>query len=364
MSYGKFLRPILFRLPAEAAHELGVDALKIALGTRVARRMAALRFAAETVGAVSLFGLQFHNPLGLAAGFDKNAAAVDQLAALGFGFIEVGTVTDQPQKGNPKPRLFRLPADRALINRLGFNNAGADAVAEKLGKIDRECIVGVNIGRNRTVPNEEAVENYLAAFEKVHPLADYIAVNVSSPNTPDLRDLQKSESLDALIDALQRRNLELGKKPLLLKISPDLAENELNDVVDICLERSVDGLIAANTTLRREGLLSGNHLVELDGGLSGRPLQQPSNTTIARIFVHSKGKLPVIGVGGIFSAQDAFDKIAAGASLLQAYTGFIYGGPSFAGSINRGLKVVLKQNGFASLSDAVGIRAGEIAILR
>jgi dihydroorotate dehydrogenase len=346
--YEKIIRPMLFSLPAEAAHELGIEALKLGLGAKVEAS------ALPDFGELERFGLKFRNPLGIAAGFDKNGVVVDQLASLGFGFVEVGTVTYEPQKGNDKPRLFRLPQDQALINRLGFNNDGAEAVAARLSKPDRKCIVGVNIGKNKDVPNEEAVENYLNCFDIVHPIADYIAVNVSSPNTPGLRELQQADSLERLLTALQDRNAELGRKPLLVKIAPDLSDAEIEAVTDAGLRLKIDGIIATNTTVSRDNLKTENPERFGIGGLSGKPLSVRSNEVISKIFAFSNGKLPIVGVGGIFSARDAFAKISAGASLVQAYTGFVYGGMSFPRDVLLGLAAILRQKGFQSLDEAVG----------
>lgn len=339
------IRPVMFGLDAERAHEIGITALKLGLGNF------GLPSDKAEFGEIDRFGLKFANPFGVAAGFDKNGVIVNQLASLGFGFVEAGTVTFEPQPGNPKPRLFRLPEDQALINRLGFNNDGAVVIAERLKKLDRKCIVGVNIGRNKEVPNEEATENYLKCFEVIHGVADYVAVNISSPNTPNLRELQQAEGFAELIRALQRRNTELGSKPLLVKIAPDLNDGEIEAIVDIALQYELSGVIATNTTISRDGLKSTN--VE-SGGLSGKPLMKRSTDVISTIFRYSKGKLPIIGVGGIFSAEDAFAKIAAGALLLQAYTGFVYGGPWFARDINTGLTALIKERGFKTLDDAVG----------
>ena len=344
----KLIRPIAFGLDAERAHELGLEALRLGLAAPFAIDETA------NFGEIERFGLKFANPLGIAAGFDKNGVVVNQLASLGFGFVEVGTVTYEPQHGNPKPRLFRLPEDQALINRLGFNNHGAAVVAERLRKLDRKCVVGVNIGKNKNVPNEEATENYLASFDLVHPVADYVAVNISSPNTPNLRELQQANSLAQLLGALTARNAELGSKPLLLKIAPDLAESEIEPIVDICLRYEIDGVIATNTTISRDGLKTPDASKFGAGGLSGRPLESRSTEVISLIYKYSKGKLPIVGVGGIFNDEDAFAKIAAGASLLQAYTGFVYGGPSFALDVNAGLASILKERGFESLDQAVG----------
>ena len=363
--FKKLIRPALFRLDAERAHELGIDALKLGL----ARPFIPMRPPADLgpvqFGSIERFGLKFPNPLGVAAGFDKNAAVVDQLASLGFGFVEVGTVTFQPQKGNEKPRLFRLREDQALINRLGFNNEGAATVAERLQKIKRSCVTGVNIGKNKEVPNEEAAENYLKNFDLIHGAADYIAVNISSPNTPNLRELQRPENLEELIGSLQKRNGELSNsgstgnkdtylKPLLVKIAPDLSEAEIEMIVGTCLSLGVSGIIATNTTISREGLKTAGVKSIGPGGLSGKPLRGRSNEVVRAIFRHSKGKIPIIGVGGIFSGQDAFDKIAAGACLVQAYTGFIYRGPTFARDVNTELAGLMKTRGLKSLEELIG----------
>lgn len=347
--WNKLIRPALFALDAEVAHELGMKGLRSGFSRSFAGK--APKF---DLGPIQRFGLQFSNPLGMAAGFDKDGVAVNQLADLGFGFVEVGTVTLKAQPGNPKPRVFRLPKDKALINRLGFNNDGAEAVAGRLRKLDRKCVVGVNIGKNKDVPNEEAVQNYLATLEIIHPVADYIAVNISSPNTPNLRELQRSDSLEGLVRALQSRNRELGAKPLLVKIAPDLSEQEIEAAVDICLRHEVSGIIATNTTISRTGLETTRVERIGAGGLSGRPLAKRSTEVIAAIYKYSRSNLPIIGVGGMFDANDAFEKIAAGATLLQAYTGFVYGGPGFAHQINSGLLRLLKERGFGKLDEAVG----------
>lgn len=359
--WDKLVRRAMFRMEAEPAHELGMKALRSGL---------AAPFYADArsfgTGPVHRFGLEFANPVGIAAGFDKNAVAVNQLASLGFGFVEVGTVTFKPQMGNPKPRMFRLPEDRALINRLGFNNEGAAVVAERLSGIKRICVVGVNIGKNKDVPNEEATENYLASFRLLQPLADYVAINISSPNTPNLRELQRSENLDELLGELQHANWDISgqqeagrsssarPKPLLVKIAPDLSEAEIEAAVDTCRKHDVSGIIATNTTTGRSGLRTPNVAKMGAGGLSGRPLTTRSTEVVSAIFKYTKGNLPIIGVGGIFNAQDAFEKIAAGASLVQAYTGFIYGGPTFARDVNEGLANLLKEKGFSSVDEAVG----------
>lgn len=352
--YKSIIRPALFKLPAETVHELGIEALRLGLAGSVEPAPQAY----DKFGAIERFGLTFANPLGIAAGFDKNAMVVNQLQRLGFGFVEVGTVTYQSQPGNPKPRMFRLPADNALINRLGFNNDGAVKVAGRLKSLKRNCVLGVNIGKNKDVPNDEATENYLRCFDLIYEYADYVAVNISSPNTPHLRELQKSESLIELLGALQKRNRELSGdsaiKPLLVKIAPDLTDAEIESIVDIALSYELAGIIATNTTIAREALKTKDVVGIGAGGLSGRPLTKRSTEVVSRIFRYSKGKIPIIGVGGIFNAQDAFDKIAAGASLIQAYTGFVYGGPRFARDLNTGLAEILADRGFSSIDDAVG----------
>jgi dihydroorotate dehydrogenase len=343
----------MFSLDAERAHELGMLVLRSGVLPNYAEQIVD-----DEILETEVFGLRFANPLGMAAGFDKNAVAVDALARLGFGFVETGTVTIRPQPGNEMPRLFRLPKDKALVNRLGFNNKGAKAAAENLRRSERKCIIGVNIGKNKDVPLEEAAENYLQCFEAVHGVADYIAVNISSPNTPGLRELQKGESLEELLRVPQTRNTELGTKPLLVKIAPDLTEAELEAIADGCVGHNIAGMIATNTTIGRDGLLTDPAFVERigAGGLSGKPVFDISNRVIETLYKKTSGKMPIIGVGGVFTAEDAFRKIAAGASLVQAYTGFIYGGPSFAKNILKDLARILKEKGFNSINEAVGIR--------
>ncbi len=339
----------MFRMDPERAHELGVASLKAGLARPYYRKCASGAF-----GTIERFGLKFANPLGLAAGFDKNGEVVTPLASLGFGCVEVGSVTLEAQPGNARPRLFRLPKQQALINRLGFNNDGAEAVADRLRLIEKASIVGVNIGRNRSVPNDEAVENYVACLRIVHEVADYIAVNVSSPNTPELRDLQQEASLSQLLEALNVANDELGAKPLLVKVAPDLSRAEVEAIADICLSIGISGVIATNTTITRPGIDEAVSKCIGNGGLSGRPLKEMSRNIVKTIYKLTKGKLPIIGVGGIFTAEDAFESIAAGASLVQAYTGFIYGGPSFPHDVCAGLAEILSSRGFKSLDEAVG----------
>ena len=354
--YEKLIRPALFNLSPETAHEFGIEALKAGLSSRLAQTIAAKKYASSAdFGELERFGLKFKNPLGIAAGFDKNGIVVNQLAAIGFGFVEVGTVTFNPQTGNEKPRLFRLPADRALINRLGFNNEGTPRVVNRLKKLKPNCILGVNIGKNKDVPNDAAIENYLKSFNLAHEVADYIAVNVSSPNTPRLRELQKAENLEELLSELQKRNRELSVKPLLVKIAPDLGEAEIEAIVDIAGRLNLAGIIATNTTVSRDNLKT---KTSETGGLSGAPVREKSNEVIRKIHRYSKGKLPVIGVGGVFTGADAFEKIACGASLVQAYTGFIYQGISFARDVSTDLDRIIKEKGFKNLDEAIG-SAGE-----
>ena len=305
--------------------------------------------------------------MGLAAGFDKDGVALESLAALGFGFIEAGTVTFHPQPGNPKPRMFRLAADQALINRAGFNNAGAAAFVRRVEHHrPDDCVLGISIGKSKITPLEEATADYLASFELVYKLADYVAINVSSPNTPQLRELQQSDQLTSLLVALQNRNHELQKRygrltplPLLVKISPDLERRDLEMIVDVIERLKIDGIIATNTTIGRDNLKTSKSRVEAcgAGGLSGKPLTNRATQMIAELYQLTGGRIPLIGVGGIFTAEDAWEKICAGASLIQLYTGFIYKGPRIVRQINEGLVEILRREGFAKIDEAVGSRA-------
>jgi len=281
-----------------------------------------------------LFGLTFKNPVGLAAGFDKNAVLFDQLSAFGFGFVEIGTVTPKPQPGNPKRRLFRLKKDKALINRMGFNNEGVAVIAGRLKKKKTDIIIGGNIGKNKTTPNEKAVDDYLICFDKLFDVVDYFVVNVSSPNTPNLRALQDKKPLTKIMQALQDvNNTKDNPKPILLKIAPDLTDNQLLDIIDIVKITKIAGVIATNTTLSREGLQSDNK--KETGGLSGQPLRNRATEVIRFLSEKSDKAFPIIGVGGIHSVDDANEKLAAGADLVQLYTGFVYEGPSLVKKINK-----------------------------
>lgn len=278
-----------------------------------------------------LFGLTFKNPVGLAAGFDKDARLIDPLSAMGFGFIEIGTVTPLPQMGNPRPRIFRLPKDEALINRMGFNNDGVEEAVKRLRARKSKVLVGGNIGKNKVTENEFALHDYVTCFDKLFPHVDYFVVNVSSPNTPGLRELQNKEALSGILEALQQKNNRQPKrKPILLKIAPDLENTQLDDIIDIVKETGIDGVIATNTTISREGLTTPPEKVKSagQGGLSGVPLRERSTQVIRYLHEKSGGAFPIIGVGGIHSPEDAIEKLEAGASLVQLYTGFIYEGPS------------------------------------
>lgn len=287
-----------------------------------------------------VFGLKFKNPVGLAAGFDKNAEYIEDMANFGFGFIEIGTVTPKPQAGNDKPRMFRLVNDEALINRMGFNNQGADVAAGRLKylKNTQGVIIGGNIGKNKITPNEDAVNDYIYCFHVLYDYVDYFVVNVSSPNTPGLRDLQEKGPLMHILNTLQDLNNQKPiAKPILLKIAPDLTDSQLDDIVEIVTETKIAGLIATNTTISREGLKSDPNLVKEVGGVSGKPLTKRSTEVIKYINEKANGAFPIIGVGGIHSAEDAIEKLNAGAALVQVYTGFIYEGPTLISNICKSL---------------------------
>lgn len=291
-----------------------------------------------------VFGLKFRNPVGLAAGFDKNGEYIEPLSNLGFGFIEVGTVTPRPQPGNDKPRMFRLPTDEALINRMGFNNKGVDVMAERLRLVKAkhpDIIVGGNIGKNKTTPNEQAINDYIICFDKLFDVVDYFVVNVSSPNTPGLRQLQEKQPLTDLLNTLQQRNHKNGvSRPILLKIAPDLSDDQLDDIVEIVKDAGIAGVIATNTTIDRNMLKTVGGAKDESGGLSGKPLTRRSTEVVRYLSEKSDKSFPIIGVGGIHSENDAIEKLEAGASLVQLYTGFIYEGP---GLIKRICNALLKK---------------------
>ena len=337
--YKLLIKPIFFLFSPETIHHIIFAMVKfvarIPLKMWIWKKMFCLeddRLKRE------VFGLTFDNPVGLAAGFDKDAKLYNELAAFGFGFIEIGTLTPKGQSGNQKPRLFRLPHDEALINRMGFNNGGVDEAVERLKKRNTDIIIGGNIGKNKLTPNQEATLDYEISFEALFSYVDYFVVNVSSPNTPNLRALQEKEPLERLLTLLVTENKsKYAAKPILLKIAPDLSNEQLDDIIEIVLETEIDGIIATNTTISRENLISSKETIENigNGGLSGKPLEKKSTEVIRYISSKSGGQIPIIGVGGIHSAKDAIDKLDAGAVLLQLYTGFIYEGPSLIKDINR-----------------------------
>ena len=341
----KILRNILFLFPPEWVHYLSMSSLRLFCKVGIIRRLITANYAPRAaVLQTEQFGLIFKNLVGLGAGFDKNAKYLKELECLGFGFVEIGTVTPLPQAGNEKPRLFRLPKDKALINRMGFNNDGVKLISERLRQWKnghrltvngQQLIIGGNIGKNKMTPNEEAWKDYEICFKELHPYVDYFVVNVSSPNTPGLRELQEKESLRKILSHLQTFNTNQSlPKPLLLKIAPDLTNEQLDDVIDLALEIKLDGLVATNTTISREGLSpeSGVRSREL-GGLSGQPLQQRSTEIIKYISQKAKGQITVIASGGIFTGNNAKEKLEAGASLVQVWTGFIYEGPGIVKNI-------------------------------
>ena len=344
------LRPFLFRLPAETANTISLRALQLGLGRIFAT--AGGGNGGPPLLHQRLWGLDFPNPIGLAAGCDKDARAPDAMLRLGFGFVEIGTVTPQPQPGNPKPRLFRLDEDRAAINRLGFNSGGLDAVIARLSRHSHTGIIGVNLGKNRH--SADAVQDYEEGIRRAAPFADYIVINISSPNTPGLRDLHARAVLDSVLRRLvDARDREVPTPPLLLKIAPDLTAQECTDIAEISLATRIDGLIVSNTTVERPPGLRSRYAAE-NGGLSGRPLFQASTALLADMHRLTEGKLPLIGVGGISTAADAYAKIRAGASLVQLYTALAFDGPALVSRIKTGLLELLVRDGFASIGEAVG----------
>ncbi len=343
--YKKILKPYLFKLDPEKAHHLTFDLLKTGLGNKFGRAVFKSAFDYKHPALErKLFGLNFPNPVGLAAGLDKDARAYNELSNFGFGFIEIGTLTPKPQAGNDKPRLFRLPKDQALINRMGFNNEGVDAAVERLKNRDASIIIGGNIGKNKATDNHAAFKDYEYCFKALFDVVDYFVINVSSPNTPNLRELQDKKPLTELLLHLQNINCGKSKpKPLLLKIAPDLSNDQLNDIIDIVDITKIDGIIATNTTINRQNLNYDATELELFGmgGVSGKPLAKRSTEVIRYLKTKSGNAFPVIGVGGIHSANDALEKLEAGADLIQLYTGFIYEGPSLIKNINKA--IVKKQ---------------------
>jgi dihydroorotate dehydrogenase len=334
--YKSVVRKALFNLDPEVAHNFTFSMIKTVFKTPV-RSVIRNKLKLEDKSLErEVFGLKFKNPVGLAAGLDKNAEVFDEFSDLGFGFVEIGTVTPKPQPGNPKKRMFRLIEDEAIINRMGFNNEGVKRVAERLRHKRTDVIIGGNIGKNKVTPNENAVDDYMICFHELFDVVDYFVVNVSSPNTPNLRALQDKEPLSHLLDTLQQENKKKDKpKPILLKIAPDLTNEQLLDIIDIVKETGIAGVIATNTTISREGLRSENK--KETGGMSGKPLAKRS-TEVIRFLAENSGKaFPIIGVGGIHSPEDAIEKIEAGADLIQLFTGFIYEGPELVRNIKKAL---------------------------
>jgi dihydroorotate dehydrogenase len=361
------LRPLLFRLPAESANDLARWAIAVGLDRLL---LDSVPPPAPSVLSQRLWGLEFPNPIGLAAGFDKNARVADMVQRWGFGFVEIGTVTPRPQPGNPRPRLFRLAEDRAIVNRMGFNSEGLERVAGRLQRLAKgesnpratlatrggervqKGILGVNLGANRD--SADAATDYEAGIRGTAGLADYLVVNVSSPNTPGLRDLQGRTRLEALLHRLIAARDATGRRtPLLLKIAPDLTPSERRDIAEVASATGIDGLVVANTTVARPAGLSSRNAAET-GGLSGRPLLAPSTALLADMYRLTEGRLPLIGVGGIADAGDAYAKIRAGASLVQLYTALVFSGPALVGRIGHGLAGLLRADGFGSIAEAVG----------
>lgn len=340
--YRLLIRPILFLFDPEKVHYISFSTIKFLSKIGLSGLFKSMFLIEDKRLERELFGLKFKNPVGLAAGFDKNAVLYNELSDFGFGFVEIGTLTPKPQDGNPKKRLFRLKADHAIINRMGFNNKGVFEAAEKLKK-EHRVLIGGNIGKNKVTPNNEAIKDYLICFDALFDHVDYFVVNVSSPNTPGLRELQDKEPLMALLNELQLENSKLStrknsiRKPILLKIAPDLTDSQLLDIIEIVDTTKIDGVIATNTTISRENLKSHALLIEEAGGLSGAPLKNRSTEVIRFLAEKSNKSFPIIGVGGIHSAEDAIEKLEAGADLIQLWTGFVYEGPGLVKKINKAL---------------------------
>ncbi|MBO0329280.1 quinone-dependent dihydroorotate dehydrogenase [[Muricauda] lutisoli] len=340
--YKFLIRPVLFLFDPEAVHHFSFWAIKLLSRLGFSGLFRKIFNVNDPRLEREVFGVKFKNPVGLAAGFDKNAKLYNEFSDFGFGFVEIGTVTPKPQPGNPKKRLFRLKRDKAIINRMGFNNQGVFEAVEQLKKKHR-VIIGGNIGKNKVTPNKDAIKDYLICFEALFEHVDYFVVNVSSPNTPGLRELQDKEPLTKLLKKLKSQNSKLAKsfglkqKPILLKIAPDLTDDQLRDIIEIVADTKIDGVIATNTTIERKELKSDLYLTEENGGLSGKPLKNRSTKVIRFLADNSKKAFPIIGVGGIHSPEDALEKLDAGADLVQLYTGFIYEGPALIKKINKAI---------------------------
>jgi len=361
MLYKTIVRPLLFRGDPEKTHER-----TLALLARLTPLQGLLerRFSVDDKRLhLKLGSLSLPNPVGLAGGFDKNGVAIRSLAGFGFGFMEIGAVTALAQPGNPKPRLYRLPEDQALINRLGFNNEGAEAVADRLRRLRANgpplrIPLGINIGRSKVVETKDAVGDFLSAFDKLYPYGDFFTLNVSSPNTPQLRDLQEKNLLTGLLQAVQGRNRDLARrtdqsvKPIFVKIAPDMDLGQADEIVEVAMAEEISGIIATNATaFLRETLISGS---KEPGGLSGKPLRLLATSFVRHLYRATRGKMPIVGVGGIFTPEDAYEKIKAGASAVQIYTGFVYEGPAAVKRINQGLLRLIDRDGYGSIAEAVG----------
>ncbi|MFY0544370.1 quinone-dependent dihydroorotate dehydrogenase [Brevibacillus sp. H7] len=359
----QLVRKFLFKMDPEEIHERTIHALKLAEDSPQGKSLLKMLFGFRDERLeMKLWGMTFPNPVGLAAGFDKNAEVYHALAALGFGFVEVGTITPIAQHGNPRPRLFRLQEHEAIINRMGFNNYGAYAASQNLVDYAYADIpIGINIGKNKATPNEEAASDYLKCMETLYRYGHYFVVNISSPNTPNLRDLQETESLRSLFREIRAKASEMElrgvkAKPILLKVAPDMTDEQMRDVVQAAVDEGAAGIIATNTTLSRDEVLGHPHADEA-GGLSGKPLRERSTAWVKEIYQEVGDKVPIIGVGGIFTGEDAYRKIRAGASLVQVYTGMAYQGPGIAKMINKKLVKLLVQDGFTHIEQAVGVDA-------
>jgi dihydroorotate dehydrogenase len=357
-NYYKFIKPILFKFQPETAHNLAIWALSNNLLPKqeIYRNKLLIN---------KVFGLEFQNPVGLAAGFDKNAKCLHALSDQNFGFVEVGTITPLSQEGNEKPRLFRMSDKEAVINRMGFNNDGVELFSQRLrqwkyaGFTKKELIVGANIGKNKNSPNDAS--DFLSCLERVYGLCDYVVINISSPNTPGLRELQKKENLESFLSEIKRRKLEIrtkykGRLPLLVKISPDENDENLKDIAEVLVKKKINGVIISNTSVRKNLIYKEGYAENrITGGISGKPLFKLSTETIEKFYKYSGGKIPIIGVGGIFSAEDAYEKIKKGASLIQVYSAFVYKGLGLVNELNQGLVELLKKDGFEHISQAIGV---------
>ena len=337
--YKGFIRPLLFLMNAEQAHHFTFKSITLLFKIPGVQAVTAFFFGSLKGKEKQVMGLKFKNPVGLAAGFNKDAKLYNELSAFGFGFIEVGTLTPKPQDGNPRPRLFRLVEDEAVINRMGFNNGGLDEAALRLAKKKTDIVIGGNIGKNKVTPNEVATSDYIKGVEVLHEVVDYFVVNVSSPNTPNLRELQEKEPLKALLQEVKAKNEELGAKPLMLKIAPDLTEGQLDDIVEIVNELKLSGVVATNTTISREGLTASAQKVEAigAGGLSGKILRERSTEVVRYLRSKLSKDIAIVAVGGVFTGADAKEKLDAGADLVQVWTGFLYEGPAMVRRMLRSL---------------------------